>query len=106
MKTRREFLATTIAAAASLTNSSRQASATLSGLSITAEIGRKDTVFNDSTPGGQDMTDNAEDPRITRARLPGPEHVTKDATVAEMAGECSMTVVVKGTNEWGCTAGE
>src|SRR5260370_5092495 len=103
MKTRREFLATTIAAAASLTNSSRQASATLSGLSITAEIGRKDTVFNDSTPGGQDMTDNAEDPRITRARLSGPEHVTKNAKVADMAAAATITSLVKGTNELDCT---
>lgn len=76
MKTRREFLATTIAA-----------SATLSGLSMAAESRRKDTIFNDWTPGGQDMTDNAEDPRIRRARLSGPEHVAKDATVAEMAAD-------------------
>src|SRR6202030_1794134 len=99
MKTRREFLATTIAAAASLTNSSGRASATPSGLSIAAENERKDTIFNDSTPGGKDMTDNAEDPRIRRARLSGPEHVTKDATVAEMAADGTMTVLVKGTNE-------
>jgi hypothetical protein len=85
MKTRREFLATTIAAAASLTNSSGQTTATLSGLSIVTETGRKNTVFNDATPGGQDMADKAEDPRIRRARLSGPEQVTKDATVAEMA---------------------
>src|SRR3977135_3723083 len=103
MKTRREFLATTTAAAASLTNNSGQASATLSGLSNAAEIGRKDTVFNDSTQGGQDMTDKAEDPRITRARLSGPEHVTKHATVAEIAVDGTMTILVKGTNEGVCT---
>jgi hypothetical protein len=80
MKTRIEFLATTMAAAASLTNNSDQASATLRGFSIAADSGRKDTEFKDSTPGGQDMIDKAEDPRVTRARLPGPEHVTKDAT--------------------------
>src|SRR6202790_1860779 len=93
MKTRREFLATTIAA-----------SATLSGLSMAAES-RRDTVFNDSTSGGQDMTDRAEDPRIRRARLSGPEHVTKNATVAEIAADGTMTVLVQGTNEWVCTPG-
>lgn len=51
------------------------------------------------------MIDEAEDPRITRARLSGPEHVTKDATVAEMAADGTMTVLVKGTNEWVCTPG-
>jgi hypothetical protein len=51
------------------------------------------------------MTDKAEDPRITRARLSGPEQVTKDATVAEIAADGTMTVLVKGTNDWVCTPG-
>jgi hypothetical protein len=51
------------------------------------------------------MVDKAEDPRITRARLSGPEQVTKNATVAEMAIDGAMTVLVKGTNEWICTPG-
>jgi hypothetical protein len=76
MTNRREFLVTTIAAAALPANRSGQALATLSGLSIADETGR-DTAFNDSNPGGHDMTDKAEDPRIRRARLSGPEHVTK-----------------------------
>jgi hypothetical protein len=104
MKTRREFLATTIAAAALLTSSSGQTAA-LSGLSTVDETGRKDTVSNDPTPGGQYMTDKGEDPRITRARLSGPEHVTKDATVAEMGADGTLTVLVKGANEWVCTPG-
>jgi hypothetical protein len=104
MKTRREFLATTIAAAALLTSSSGQTAA-LSGLSTVDETGRKDTVSNDPTPGDQYMTDKGEDPRITRARLSGPEQVTKDATVAEMAADGTMTVLVKGANEWVCTPG-
>jgi hypothetical protein len=101
----REFLGTAIAAAAFLTNSSGQTAAALSGLSIVDETGRTDTDSNDLTPGDQDMTDKAEDPRITRARLSGPEQVTKDATVAEMAADGTMTVLVKGTNEWVCTPG-
>ena len=105
MKTRREFLATTIATAALLTNKSGQTAAALSGLSIVDETGRKDTETNHLTPGGQDMTDKAEDPRITRARLSGPEQVTKDATVAEMAPDGAITVLVQGTNEWVCTPG-
>src|SRR5260370_25032358 len=104
MATRREFLATMIPAAALLTGSGQTAA--LSGLSTLDESGRKDTVPNDPTPGGQDMTDRAEDPRITRARLSGPEHVTKDATVAEIAADGTMTPLVKGTNEWGCTPGD
>src|ERR1700730_18598728 len=105
MKTRREFLATTMAVAASLTNNSNRASARLHGLSSAADSAREDAELKDSTLGGQDMTDKAEDPRITRARLSGPEHVTKDATVAEMAHDGTMTVLVKGRNEWVCTPG-
>ena len=52
------------------------------------------------------MNDKAEDPRVTRARLSGPEQVTKDATVAELKRDGSMTVLVKGTNEWVCVPGD
>ena len=64
MKNRREFLATTIAAAALLTDSSGQAAAALSGLSIVDETGRRDTESNDSIPGGQGMTDMRPDGEI------------------------------------------
>src|SRR5271155_1249155 len=84
MKTRREFLATAVAGAASLAASSGQTRATPAGLSIVDEAGRRDRAFSDSGSGGRDMVDKGEDPRITRARLSGPEHVTKDATVAEI----------------------
>src|SRR6202790_4808935 len=104
MKNRREFLANTIAAAALLTNSSGQ-TLPLSGLSTMDETGRRDTASDDPNSGGQYMTDKGEDPRITRARLSGPEQVTKDATVAEMAADGTITVLVKGTNEWVCTPG-
>ncbi|HWO37259.1 MAG TPA: hypothetical protein VNO32_51445 [Candidatus Acidoferrum sp.] len=87
MKTRREFLATAVAGAASLAASSGQTRATPAGLSIVDEAGRRDRAFSDSGSGGRDMVDKGEDPRITRARLSGPEHVTKDATVAEMAAD-------------------
>ena len=99
MKTRREFLATAIAAVVLLTKSSAL-SAAQSGLSTADETRRKDSVSNNRVPGGQYMTDKGEDPRITRARLSGPEQVTKDATVAEMAADGTITVLVKGTNEW------
>jgi hypothetical protein len=104
MKTRRDFLATTIAVAALLTDSSGQTAA-LSGLSTMDETGRKDAVSNDPAPGDQNMIDKAEDPRIRRARLSGPDQVTKDATVAEIAADGTMTVLLKGTNEWVCTPG-
>jgi hypothetical protein len=51
MKTRREFLATTIAAAL-LPKGSGQTAAP-SGSSTTDEAGRKDTVSNELAPGGQ-----------------------------------------------------
>src|ERR1700683_953883 len=105
MKTRREFLATTVAAAALLTNGSGQTAASLSRFPIADDTGSRDTESNDSALGGQDMTDRAEDPRVRRARLSGPEHVTKDATVAEIAADGNMTVLVQGTNEWVCTPG-
>jgi hypothetical protein len=47
------------------------------------------------------MSDKAEDPRIRRARLAGPEYVTKDATIAEMAADGTMTILFKGTNSEG-----
>jgi hypothetical protein len=43
MKTRREFLAATVAAAASLTASSGQTRATLAGLSIAGETAQNNT---------------------------------------------------------------
>ena len=46
------------------------------------------------------MREPAEDPRITRARLSGPWEVTKDATVAELGAGGTLTVLVKGTNQW------
>jgi hypothetical protein len=104
MKTRRDFLAAAIAAAAVLTNCSSQTAA-LSGPSAVGEDGRKDAGFDELIPAGQYMTDKGEDPRITRARLSGPEQVTKYATVAEMTADGTMTVLAKGTNEWVCTPG-
>jgi hypothetical protein len=105
MKTRREFLATTVAVAALLTNGSGQTAASLFRFPIADDTGWRDTESNDLALGGQDMTDRAEDPRVRRARLSGPEHVTKDATVAEIAADGNMTVLVQGTNEWVCTPG-
>ena len=52
------------------------------------------------------MTDKAEYPRIARARLSGPKHITKHATVAEIAVDGTMTILVKGANEWVCTPGD
>jgi hypothetical protein len=102
---RREFLATAVAGAASLAASSGQTRETRTGLFVTDETGREDASLTDLTGGGRDMDDKAEDPRITRARLSGPEQVSKNATVAEIAADGTMTVLVKGTNEWVCTPG-
>jgi len=105
MKTRREFLATTVTVAALLTDGSGKAAASLSRFPIADDTGGRDTESNDLASGGLDMTDRAEEPRVRRARLSGPEHVTKDATVAEIAADGNMTVLVQGTNEWVCTPG-
>jgi hypothetical protein len=53
----------------------------------------------------QQMQDQAEDPRITRARLSGPKQITNDATVAELGADGTLTVLAKGTNEWVCVPG-
>jgi hypothetical protein len=106
MKNRREFLASTIPAAALLTTSSAENTAILGGLSEVEEGKRKSTGLNQRTTGVRNMADKAEDPRIRRARLAGPEQVTKDATVAEIAADGTMTVLAKGTNEWVCTPGD
>jgi hypothetical protein len=52
------------------------------------------------------MADKGEDPRIRRARLSGPEVITKDATVAEIAADGKMIILAKGSNEWVCTPGD
>jgi hypothetical protein len=105
MITRRKFLASVTAAAASLAGNYGKTLTTLSGLSVAAEAGATSPTFNNSTQRGEDMTETAEDPKITRARLSGPEQVTKNATIVEMAADGSMTVLLKGTNEWICTPG-
>jgi hypothetical protein len=106
MRTRREFIATTIAAAAFLNDGFGQSLSIPPGPSIAGGGSRIHPMLNDSNPGGQDMSDKAEDPKIRRARLAGPEYVTKDATIAEIAADGTMTILFKGTNEWVCTPGD
>jgi hypothetical protein len=106
MRTRREFIATTIAAGALLKDGFGQPSTIQSDPSIENRGHRIHPVLNDSNPGGQDMSEKAEDPRIRRARLAGPEYVTKDATIADMAADGTMTILFKGTNEWVCAPGD
>jgi hypothetical protein len=98
MTTRRDFVATTIAAIASVT---LQPAA--SALSATAST---NSYLPQKNSEESPMKDTAEDPRITRARLSGPEQVTKNATVAVMGVGGTMTVLVKGTNEWVCVPGD
>ena len=106
MKTRRDFIATTIAATATLARCSGQALAAPPGLFMANDAGQKFPTQDGETPGGSEMTDKAESPRIRRARLSGPEVVTKAATVAEMAADGSLIILAKGTNEWVCTPGD
>src|SRR5271168_1698021 len=87
MRTRRDFIVTTIGAAAA---------------SLSSSFGQ--SVIRSKTKG-QQMQDQAEDPRITRARLSGPKQITNDATVAELGADGTLTVLAKGTNEWVCVPG-
>ena len=100
MTTRRTFIAATIATAASLASSSGQTSGALAGGAAESEhkLGK--------TERGKHMQDQAEDPRITRARLSGPAQVTKNATVAELGPNGVMKVLVQGSNEWVCVPGD
>ncbi|MBB5059634.1 hypothetical protein HDF16_004360 [Granulicella aggregans] len=93
MSTRRGFIASSLAAAATLNSSMAF------GSSIVLE---EEVDYMDSQSRG----DKAEDPRITRARLSGPEQVTKDATVAILGHDGTMTVLSKGTNDWVCVPGD
>jgi hypothetical protein len=106
MNTRREFIATTIAATTSLAGLSGHALMTPRGFLVPGEPDPKHTEQNDAIGGDSQMADKAEDPRIRRARLSGPEVVTKDATVAEIAADGSMIILAKGSNEWVCTPGD
>jgi hypothetical protein len=100
MTTRRNFITATIATAASLARSSGQtpAAASTRATELDPNLG--------ATERGTDMQDQAEDPRITRARLSGPKQVTKNATVAEFGPGGVMKVLVQGSNEWVCVPGD
>ena len=97
MSTRRDFIVITIGVAVSSLSGSYGQSAAPSNEADS------DLVYAKSK--GRKMQDQAEDPRITRARLSGPEQVTKNATVAELRADGTLTVLVKGTNEWVCVPG-
>jgi hypothetical protein len=43
--------------------------------------------------------------KIRRAKLAGPDVITRDATVADMDRQGNMTVLRPGTNEWVCVPG-
>ena len=43
--------------------------------------------------------------KIRRAMLAGPSCITRDATVAEMDREGTLTVLRAGTNDWVCVPG-
>ena len=55
---------------------------------------------------GRGIKDRAEAPKITRARLSGPDHLTRDATVAELGVGGALNILVKGRNQWICVPGD
>jgi hypothetical protein len=107
MKTRRTFVVSTLAAGATLISLDNKTVATAAGQAgDQPRTGR--AIFPDQQAHnrGQDMKDRAEDPKITRARLSGPEHVTRDATVAEFGVGGTLNILVKGSNHWVCVPGD
>ena len=46
------------------------------------------------------------DSKIARAVASGPRHITREATVAEMAPNGSLVVLRQGTNDWVCFPGD
>jgi len=88
VKTRRKFVISALAAGATLIS--------LGNKTVAAASGRAD----------DQPRDRAEDPRITRARLSGPAHVTRDATVAEFGVGGTLNFLVKGSNPWVCIPGD
>jgi hypothetical protein len=108
VNTRRDFIASTVAVVATASR------LTIANAHDTAREDRELTALetggHSSPPqmneGGRGMNGKAQDERIRRARLAGPQHVTKNATVVEFAADGTMTVLAKGTNEWVCTPGD
>jgi hypothetical protein len=88
VKTRRKFVISALAAGATLIS--------LGNKTVAAASGRAD----------DQPRDRAEDPRITRARLSGPAHVTRDATVAEFGVGGTLNILVQGSNPWVCIPGD
>jgi hypothetical protein len=107
MKTRRKFVVSTLAAGATLISLGNKTVATAAGgAGDQPRTGRAIFPDQQAHDGGQDMKDRAEDPKITRARLSGPEHVTRDATVAEFGAGGTLHILVKGSNDWVCVPGD
>jgi hypothetical protein len=107
MKTRRKFVVSTLAAGATLISVGNKAVATATGRAGDQPRTGRDLLPDQQAHNtGQDSKDRAEDPRISRARLSGPEHVTRDATVAEFGVGGTLNILVKGSNQWVCTPGD
>jgi hypothetical protein len=107
MKARREFVAGTLAAGVTLIGLDNKTVAAPAGRAGGDQPRTGGAAFADGQPyKGQDIRDRAEDPRITRARLYGPEHVTRDATVAEFGVAGTLKILVKGSNDWVCVPGD
>jgi hypothetical protein len=59
------------------------------------------TQFNGEKAMSEDITLE----KIRRARLSGPDSVTREATVAEMNADGGLSVLRQGTNQWVCVPG-
>jgi hypothetical protein len=107
MSNRREFVVSTLAAGATLMGLGDRVAATATDRASDQPRTQRDTLPGPKAEGGgREIVDRAEDPRITRARLSGPAHATKDATVAVFGVGGTLNILVRGSNKWVCVCGD
>jgi hypothetical protein len=103
---RRTFVETAVVAGAGLTVAGMAPHAFGGALSPPNSNGTHDGAHKVTKLNGEKaMSDEITLERIRRARLSGPDSVTRDATVAEMNADGGLSVLSQGTNQWVCVPG-
>ncbi len=64
------------------------------------------TSINVPSSGGSSEEDKILQARIARARLSGPGHITRNASVADMDADGNIIMLAQGSNEWTCFPGD
>jgi hypothetical protein len=102
---RRDFVrASTLAGAqlALLGSATATALNSADSISVNAQQNREELPMSTTT----NQFDEVVKEKIRRARLSGPDVVTRDATVAELHRDGTMNILRKGTNSWVCVPGD